>query len=144
MEKQENPEKLDFESVRATDLKCNKRIKLVENCDFRFEAKAEVLKREIMNTVDVWSNRNKNENIKYSNLTEDEIKGFKESNIKMDENEIIVIETDKSRKWCVNDQQQSVEDMRIHVQSDHVVNEKFVRKVTKKLHETCFFLKLNT
>ena len=48
-----------------------------------------------------------------------------------------MLETDKSKNFCVTTPNEYKNDMNIHIQEDKVVDQKYVNKVTKMFNETC-------
>ena len=125
---------INLQNIRATELKSNKRVNIVECCDLHFETKCENLKVEMMKTVNTYKKENKS--IKYSNLPEDEREGLESIMDRVDKNEIKIIETDKSKKFSVNTPSQYVEDMKTHIEGHKIVDRKFINKTIKMLNDT--------
>ena len=126
---------LNFQNIRATDLKSNKRVNIVDNGDLKHETKCENLKIEMLKTVEKYTKEN--ENKEYSNLSNDEQKGLKSLTDKVQEDKLVVIETDKSKKFVVNTPEQFISDMEVHVKGDKIVDKKFISKTTRKYNEMC-------
>ena len=114
-------------------LKSNKRVNIVDSGDLHHETKCENLKIEMLDTVKQYCKENKNQ--KYSNLSPEEQEGLKSLANKVDNKEIEIIETDKSKKLIVNSHEQYIHDMEVHVKVDRVVDKKFINKTTKKFNE---------
>ena len=111
---------INLQNIRATELKLNKRVNLVENCDMHFETKCENLKVEIMKTVKTYKKENRN--IKYSNLLPDEREGLESIIQRTEENELKIIDTDNSKRFSVNTPTQYINDMGVHVEGHKIVD----------------------
>ena len=59
--------------------------------------------------------KEENINTKYSNLPTDEIEGLKSIISRVDNNELKIIDTDKSKKFSINTPAEYVEDMGVHL-----------------------------
>ena len=125
---------INFKNIRATELNSNKRVNIVNNGDLQFETKSENLKMEIMKTVRKYINEN--ENVKYSNLPVDEREGLEECETFVNEGKAVIFETDKSKKFSINTQDNYVIDMKPYVENDKIVDRKFVNKITRMFIET--------
>ena len=105
---------IDFHSVRATELKSNKRVNIVEHNDLLHETKCEFLKIKMMETTRKWMNEH--DNLKYSNLSEDLRQGLDELLENVNNKKAVVFETDKSKKFSVNTPDGFRSDMKVHIE----------------------------
>ena len=108
---------------------------ILDNGDLQHETKCENLKIEMLKTVKKYTQENVNK--KYSNLSDEEQEGLKSLEDNIVDNKLVVIETDKSKKFAVNTPEQFIIDMEVHVKEDKIVDKKFVHKTTRKYNEIC-------
>ena len=114
-------------------MKCNKRVYLIEPNDLQFETKCENLKVEILKVYDQWKKENKN--VEFSNLSHEEHEGLKELQKKIENNEIVVKHTDKSKRFAVETPESYSASMKPHIENKTEVDEKFVTKTINKINE---------
>ena len=126
--------KLNLQGLRSTDMKGNKRVYTVEPSDIRFETKSENLLYEMKKTVKLWKSENKNEGL--DNLDSDEKDGVKKLETMLKNKEIVVGPTDKSKKFTIDKPVNFLNDMKVHISDDPVVDKKFVNRVHKTLNDT--------
>ena len=106
---------IDFHSIRATDLKSNKRVNIVENADLLHETKCEFLKIKLKETFNKWLNEN--DNVQYSNLEDDTRQGLLELLTEINNRKAVVFETDKSKNFSINTPENYRSDMQVFKQS---------------------------
>ena len=125
---------MNFQSIKATDMKSNKRVRIVEQCELEIETKLEFLKLAFMDTHRKYASENKN--AKYSNLDTEQQDGLNQIVDSINDKKVIVSETDKSKRFSVNEPVAYVTDMNVHVKNDKVINQKHVNRVTKMFNDT--------
>ena len=125
--------KIDFRNSRATDMRCNKRVHLINPSDFELETKLGNLKIELMKGFNVF--QDENPNCKNCNLDIEENDGLKKIVKSNNENKTVVFKTDKSKKFSVDLPNNYKHDMEIYVQNDKIVDKKFVNKITNKFND---------
>ena len=91
---------INFQSMKATDMKCNKRVFLLDPSDMELETKSKNLKIELMKGVNAY--RKEHNHNKYSNIEEDEREGLSDVINIIDTNKVVVYQTDKSRKHSID------------------------------------------
>ena len=95
--------------MKATSMKCNKRVKIVEPSDITFETKCESLKLEILNVYRKWMNEN--QNIDFSNLNPEELEGLNNVKKKVRDKQLLILHTDKSKKFAIESPESYLESM---------------------------------
>ena len=106
---------INFNTVKATQMKGNKRVKIVDPSDIALETKCENLKIEVMKTYERYDTENPN--VDFSNLNEQEKMGLKDSLEKVESLECVISHTDKSKKFCVDAPDNYIKDMEPHTQN---------------------------
>ena len=94
-----------FNNKRATDMKNNKRVHLMEPNDIALETKCENLKLKLLETFDCWSKENVNE--EFSNLNDDEKLGLDDVIKYTNKDKCVASHTDKSKKFSIEQAQLS-------------------------------------
>ena len=82
----------------------------------------------------------KNEPIK-SNLSKSELRGLKSLKKRVSQNEIVVCETDKSKKFAVLTRKQYEDAGKAHVDGDILVDPEEIKSVQKVINDHCFWLR---
>ena len=129
---------INFKNIRATDMKSNKRVQLVESNNLELETKFKNLKIEFSKGYKYYNYEYKNQ--LYSNLTENERDGLKKVNNSVKSKESVVNQTDKSKKFTVDNPDSYKNDMKKYVENDKVIDSKHVNKVTKLFNDVTKFL----
>ena len=93
-------EVLDFQQMKATDMKCNKRVYMVDPSDIEMETKCENLKIEMMKSFKVWSNTNKE--TANCNLNDNDKRGMTKVMDSVKEKKAVVFPTNKSKKFYIS------------------------------------------
>ena len=131
---EDNPMKLNFKNIRATDMKGNKRVELIKSIESEIEIKLENLKIEFKKTFNEYKMENKD--IALSNLTETEKSGSKKIKVKSKNKDLIVVETDKSKKLSATKPDVFLENMKPNIINDKIVTESELNKTIKVTNET--------
>ena len=133
-----NGSRVKFSAVRATDMKHNKHIEMPDPGDPDEEATIQFQKQETLTATKryISDNCNSKGSIKgASNLTDDEIKGYKEINEGIKSKGWLLYETDKSGKLCIDTLENYKLAMSKHIEGDQEVNTKKVLSSEKSLNE---------
>ena len=133
-----NGSRVKFSAVRATDMKHNKHIEMPDPGDPDEEATIQFQKQETLTATKryISDNCNSKGSIKgASNLTDDEIKGYKEINEGIKSKGWLLYETDKSGKLCIDTLENYKLAMSKHIEGDQEVTTKKVLSSEKSLNE---------
>ena len=97
----------DHGNKRATDLSENSKVNLPRPCDPQTESSIELLKRNILKSFKKCQRKYCNDKGEQkSNLTREEMRGLRKLRKRVQNNEILVLKTDKSGKLTVIDREQ--------------------------------------
>ena len=122
-----------LKNIRATDMKYNKRVFFVDSYDLNFETKCSNLKIELLKVLQMY--KSQNPNIKFSNLTNNELEGLKDAIKLIEAHEAVVFQTDKSKKFSIDKPENYINDMEKYIEGNQIVDMKFVNKVTRLCNE---------
>lgn len=128
---------LNFKNLKATDIKGNRRIIMPEPDDDPDEIRRNNVKNELKNvflqyrkeSCDKFGNQLDN------NLDNEELKTIKNLRNKMDKDNLICYETDKTGKRVLDTVENYAKKMMKHIENDEIILEKKVRKIENKLNE---------
>ena len=114
---------LDPSKMRATDYKYNRYVTLPKPGCPQTEAMHEMRRKELLSAFDKFKLDKRSGS---SNLSQAEVRGLKSLQKRVASGELIVTETDKSKRFCVLRKNQYVEAGRKHVEKDVVVSSETV------------------
>ena len=124
---------INFNNMKATEMKCNKRVNIIEPDDITFETKCEYLFSKVMETYEEYDKNN--ENVEFSNLTENEKQGTKDVISAVRENKFVVFHTDKSKKFSVETKDSYKDSMKPHIQDKKELSQSSVSKIITKMND---------
>ena len=130
---------LDMGNLRASDYKYNKHVQLPDTVDACEEARNEIRRTEHMKSFKKIVNQLADENI--SNLTKSEQRGLKSLRKRVNKGEIVVTETDKSKRFCILTREQYEASGQKHTRNDTIIEEKTVKKIQNVTNEHCRWIK---
>ena len=126
---------IDFTDVRATDLNCNKRVEFVKKLDTDIEVKLENLKMEMTKSFQGWKRKvGKTMN---RNLEQDEKRGVNKIIKNINEEKLVVVQTDKSKNLVPETPVNYKESMKPHVKAHKTVTDKELNKIIKTVNGAC-------
>ena len=108
--------KISLRNIRATEMKCNKRVHLVESSNLELETKCKNLKIELSKGFQSYNDKYRNE--MYSNLTKTEKDGLKKVKASNKAKKTVVFQTDKSKKFSIENPESYKKDMEKYVEKD--------------------------
>ena len=140
---------LDLGKLKATDYKYNKHVFLPRNETTEKEALHEVRRvamldifRKSLGEKQTGKHRKKEDDEKVkSNLTKSELAGMKSLQKRVQNNEIIITETDKSRKFCVMTVEQYYSAGQKHTKNDMKVSCDQVKSIQKFVNDHSAWLR---
>ena len=129
---------VDFRNLRATDLKNNKRI-IIPNLDN--EDEEEIRRNNVKKELEgvfihyMKENCDKFGNMKENNLTKKQVGAIKSLKDKMEEENLVCFETDKTGKFALDTKDNYVRKMKKHIVNDKSINMREVRKIEKEMND---------
>ena len=131
-----NPNHIDFTTIRATDLKNNKRVIITKPDDDEEEIRRNSVKKELelvfVNYMK--DNCDKSGNLKESNLSKKQVNSIKTLKDNMKDEDLVCMETDKTGKFGLDKKENYVRKMKKHMKNDDTIKMKDVRKIEKELN----------
>ena len=129
---------MNFNNMKATDMKVNKRVKMMMPVESEIETKRSNLKVEILKVSKDFIDEkcDSKGNLKKSNFSTDEIKATESLSKKADNLEAVITTTDKSSKFSVLEPNIYIESMKPHTTKDRKINKKELKRVVNLMNET--------
>ena len=132
---------LDLGKLKATEYKFNKHVFLPKSESSEKEALHEVRRMAMLDVFRKSTSKDSNESKVESNLTKAEIAGMKSLQKRVQNNEIIITETDKSKKFCVLTNEQYYAAGLKHTKNDEKVSCEQVKSVQNYVNDHCMWLR---
>ena len=128
---------LNFNYMKATDMKVNKRVKMNMPVESEIETKRSNLKVEIMKVTKEFINEkcDKQGNLKKSNFNHEDIKATESLNRKVDNLEAVITTTDKSSKFSMLEPEIFIDSMKQHTTKDRKIDKNQLKKVVNIMNE---------
>ena len=128
---------VNFQNLKATDLKNNKRIKIPEFDDDAEEIRSNTVKTELKEVFMKYMEEHCDEkgNLLDGNLTTEQVKAIKNLKMKMKNENLVCVETDKTGKFALDTKENYIAKLQKHIENDEVITSKEVRKLENKLNE---------
>ena len=133
---------INFNNKRAASMKCNQRVFPLEPSDVEIEIKRDFLKVKLMDNYKKYIKENCHRNgaIKKDNLNPDQRNGMRSLKERVENNEIVVTNTDKSNKFSVMNTKTYEMAMEEHVSKDKEISVSEANRIAGVLnkHSKCF------
>ena len=126
----------DFRHMRATDLPFNKRVHLPPPMNERSEIEAQALKTEMIEATEEYI---KEHNEIWTNLSKNQKAGLKSLLKKVKENNIIIQQTDKSKRFSVDTPENYRDASKEHVDKDKTIQKEEYDKMVKEINAHAIF-----
>ena len=131
---------LDMGNLRATDYKYNRYVHLPKPKTAEDEALHEIRKAESMK-VFKRVKKQLEEKQEISNLTKAELRGLKSLQSRVNKGEIVVTETDKSKRFCVLTKQQYIDSGKKHTKNDTEVPPSVLKSMQTVTNAHCKWIR---
>jgi len=139
---------VDFSTMRPTDYRHNKSVKLPKPIDSDGEFGCELRRRKILTTFDQFDKMHMkaeldDNNIDHcleSNLTKKEQQGLRSLKKRIKKNELVIGQTDKSSRFCVLNRDQYLESGKVHTAQDEEINWTVVKSLQNQVNSTTWWL----
>ena len=122
---------INFRNLKATDLKNNKRITILETGDYAEEIRMNNVKSELKEVYIKYMKENCDNrgNLLENNLTVKQVKAIKELKTKMKNDNLVCVETDKTGKFALDTKENYMKKVRKHINMDEVISTKEVTRI---------------
>jgi hypothetical protein len=127
---------LNFRNLKATDLKNNKRINILETGNDEEEIRMNTVKTELKEVYKKYMKEHCDDkgNVLENNLSVEQFKAIKELKTKMKNENLVCVETDKTGKFALDTKENYVNKVRKHIKMDEVITSKEVTRIENKLN----------
>ena len=78
---------------------------------------------------------NENQNMDFSNLNPEELEGLNNVKKKVRDKQLLILHTDKSKKFAIESPESYLESMQPHLENKAEIGDKFVTKTVTKLND---------
>ena len=103
--------------------------------NFKDEAALETLRMEVMEVFRIYMKKNCSEKGEQrSNLTSSEMRGYKSLKRRVKNEEIVVVQTDKTGKLCIMSREAYEEAGKVHTMKDEEVDQKVIDSIEREIN----------